>query len=143
MQTETKTRTIDEFIQDNNIGIRCDIVDANPNMNDPKWDATHYRVSINRGGFVDGPYREMETYFSQGKGHVNVPDLRDVLDCLASEAAGYENARTFEDWAEEYGYDTDSRKAERTYHAIQGQSVLLLRFLGRTLFDELLAIERL
>ena len=46
------------------------------------------------------------------------PDLASVLSCLASAAAGYNNARKFEDWASEYGYDTDSRKAERIYRQV-------------------------
>lgn len=44
------------------------------------------------------------------------PTKQDVLYCIASELQGIDCARNFEDWASNYGYDTDSRKAERIYH---------------------------
>lgn len=67
-----------------------------------------------------------------------VPTARDVLECLALDAAGYENARHFEDWADEYGYDTDSRSAEQTYRAVETQSVNLRAQLGQTAYEQLL-----
>lgn len=43
-----------------------------------------------------------------------LPDLADVLYSLVSDADVID-AGGFEDWASNYGYDTDSRKAEATY----------------------------
>jgi hypothetical protein len=45
-----------------------------------------------------------------------VPDSLDVLSCLVSESDAIDSP-TFEDWAGNFGYDTDSRKAESTYRA--------------------------
>lgn len=71
------------------------------------------------------------------------PTASDILDCLASDACGYDDARTFEDWASNYGYDTDSRKAESIYHTIGQQAKALRHFLGRD-YDTLIhKIERL
>lgn len=42
------------------------------------------------------------------------PELRDVLYSLVMDADVL-NSRDFEDWASSYGYDADSRKAERIY----------------------------
>lgn len=42
------------------------------------------------------------------------PTLTDVLYCLVLDAEAIEHP-TFEDWAAEFDYDTDSRKAESTY----------------------------
>lgn len=52
----------------------------------------------------------------QGTGITDDPDPAEVL---ASAAQDYADARglTFEDWAGNLGYDTDSRKAEKTYDA--------------------------
>lgn len=58
------------------------------------------------------------------------PKAEDVLDCIASDAAGFINARGFEDWASEYGYDTDSRKAEATYRAVEAETIALRKLLG-------------
>lgn len=42
------------------------------------------------------------------------PSVADVLYCLLGDAEALDYA-TFEEWAENYGYDTDSRKAESIY----------------------------
>jgi len=67
-----------------------------------------------------------------------VPDAAHVLDCLASDASSYENAQSFEDWASEFGYDTDSRKAERIYRIVKRQAEQLKRTLGDEAYQELL-----
>lgn len=72
------------------------------------------------------------------------PKLADVLDCVASDCAGFDNARSFEDWASEYGYDTDSRKAERTYSAVREQYMAMEAMLGRDALHALMFdVERL
>jgi hypothetical protein len=72
------------------------------------------------------------------------PDRPDeVLDVLASEAAGVENADGFEDWAGEYGYDTDSRRAEATYRECCQEAERLRRFLGEQYQAFLFDTERL
>lgn len=52
----------------------------------------------------------------QGTG---ITDDLEPAEVLASAARDYADARglTFEDWAGNLGYDTDSRKAEKTYDA--------------------------
>jgi hypothetical protein len=58
----------------------------------------------------------------------NEPD--NVLDCLLSDAAGIENAGSFEEWASEYDYDIDSRKAEAMYNEGVRDAARLRDFLG-------------
>ncbi len=53
------------------------------------------------------------------------PELADVLYSLVSDSDALDYP-TFEDWAENLGYDTDSRQAERTYRACL-ESALQLR----------------
>lgn len=55
----------------------------------------------------------------------------DVLHCLISDASSADN--TFEDWCADFGYDSDSRKAERTYKACQRIAVKLNKLLGSDL----------
>jgi hypothetical protein len=78
--------------------------------------------------------------FSKGSGHNGeAPTVAEVLDCLASDAAGIENARDFEDWCSEYGYDTDSRKNARAYRACKRQAIALNRIMGNDgLYERLL-----
>ncbi len=49
--------------------------------------------------------------------------------------------QTFEEWANEMGYDSDSRKSERIYRAVSEQTGRLREFLGfdeftRSVYDE-------
>ena len=120
-----------EFVARHNIKMACKRIDSNPHM--PDWnDANHYKCKLTMGR------KQMTVYFSQGYGISHEPEAADVLNCLADESAGVSNARSFEEWAEEYGYDTDSRKAEKTYKVCVKQAARLLSFLGEGLYNKLL-----
>lgn len=125
-------KSLNEFVKENKISIKVEWVDNNPNMADD-FKGDHWKVvlRINK--------RQFTTYFSKGYGHNGAePQVNEVLDCLASDAAGYDNARDFEDWASEYGYDTNSRKAEKIYNTIAKQAKKLEAFLGSDLYQKLL-----
>jgi hypothetical protein len=109
-------------------------VDRNPNMDLDGWSqtASHYKVRLRHKG------KTLTTYFSLGSAHTSEPELASVLSCLADDAAGAVNAQGFEDWCSEYGYDTDSRKAERTYNTIIRQAGKLESFLGPEAYSTLL-----
>lgn len=47
------------------------------------------------------------------------PSLPDVLYSLLSDGDGYFNRLSFEEWAGNYGYDEDSRTAERMFRECQ------------------------
>jgi hypothetical protein len=120
----TEEKTIADFIKENNLSMTVKRRKNNPNMLDSQ-DMDHWTCTISNG--TDS----FSVAFSMGRGHSGkVPELADVLDCLASDAAGYENAKNFDDWAGEYGYDTDSRKAEKIFKATEKQSAELRSFLG-------------
>ena len=135
-------KTLAQLIAEHGIRMTCEYADRNPNMStDGDWhlSASHWKCTFrNKAG------RRMTCYFSQGSAHVGEPKLSSVLDCLASDAAGIDNARGFEDWVSEYGYDTDSRKAERTYKVCEAQYAKLRQFMGSEYaFKELLfGVER-
>lgn len=57
-----------------------------------------------------------------------LPDLADVLACLATDAEAH--FATFEEWAGSFGYDPDSRKAEAIYRACLGIALKLRQGLG-------------
>jgi hypothetical protein len=123
-----------EYITMHGITMRADYADTNPNMPDPNMN--HYKCLFRSHG------RQMTVAFSTGSGWHRDPEASDVLECLASDAAGIENARSFEDWASEYGYDEDSRTAERIYKACERAATKLHRFLGDA-YDVLLwEVER-
>jgi hypothetical protein len=68
------------------------------------------------------------------------PTTFDAAYCILSDASGFENSRGFEDWAGDYGYDTDSRAAERIYLAVRRAHHNVKRLLGDD-FDDLIYMD--
>ena len=83
--------------------------------------------------------RSFKTEFKCGLGHVGKnrlyhtvpkpPTVADVLSSLCSDAQSADRT-TFEDWCSEFGYDTDSRRAEKIYHLCVETNAKLHAFLG-------------
>lgn len=126
--------TLKQVIKDR--GVRCEsIFGATENENFPEFDP--WTVTLRLGK------RSMTVPFFTGYGlrsrMKDGPSAADVLDCLLSDASSAD--QTFEDWAGDLGYDTDSRKAERTYAAVVRQTARLRVFLGEH-FEEFLQAER-
>lgn len=105
---------------------------------------------------ITGRHGSMTVEFSMGKGHATekskrlhplnpdfwplrskTPTLVDVLECLSLDASSVLNSPRFEDWCADYGYDTDSRKAEEIYRACQGQTGQLRQVVGGEALEEL------
>ena len=133
--------TLIEFINETDMVLTSEMVDHNPHM-DGSDIMDNYKIKL-RGKRLGGSTTRL--YFSKGTGHNGaVLTVGEVLDCMASDAAGIENANGFEDWCNEYGYDADSRKAEKVFKACERQARRLKRFLGSEYYEALLwNIERL
>jgi hypothetical protein len=84
--------------------------------------------------------RRMEIPFWQGLGHEKPPTLADVITCLAFDAQSA-SGQTFETWAEDLGYDTDSRKALHIFEEVRDQAARFQQLLGEALFDELCGLD--
>ncbi len=70
-----------------------------------RWECQHgYASAIGAPGPVRGTSKPL------------MPNPLDVLHSLVLDAATID-CRDFEEWASEFGYDTDSRRAEATYRA--------------------------
>jgi hypothetical protein len=123
---------INDFIKENHVRMEMAHWYENPNMIDSQ-NMDHWKCMLKCKG------HQMTVYFSQGYGHNGAcPNLKDVLDCLASDSVGVENAGSFEEWAREYGYDTDSRKAEAIFNTCKIQSTKLRALLGNDAYETLL-----
>ncbi|MGA9527144.1 MAG: hypothetical protein WBS24_03400 [Terriglobales bacterium] len=87
-----------------------------------EWPPTSWRVRL------DVEDRSFALDFHQGSAHRKPPTAATVLDCVLSDAqAGVE---TFEDFAAEMGYDSDSRKAEATWRACKDTALAVRVLLG-------------
>ena len=58
------------------------------------------------------------------------PTLADVMSSLVWDAQSVADGQTFEDFADEMGYDTDSREAERVYNGCRDEYFGLIRLAG-------------
>lgn len=118
--TETQL-TLAEFVAQNGIRMTARRVDSNPLMDDRDMD--HWRCTLTCGG------RRMSLTFSKGFGHHGErPSVSEVLSCLASDTSCLDE--DFDQWCGNYGYDTDSRKAWKTFQACTQQSMKLRVLLG-------------
>lgn len=110
------------------------LADSNPNMVPDDGDSmTHWRVTLHRGR------ARMTVYYSMGSAHAErEPTTQDVIDCIVSDAGSVDSARSFEEWARDLGYDSDSRSAHRTYAICKRQAERLQKFLGADHYAELM-----
>jgi len=70
------------------------------------------------------------------QGHAIKPALFDVLASLVLDASVL-NYASFEDWAGDHGYDSDSREAERTYKTCLQSALALRNAIGQANLDKL------
>jgi len=92
-------------------------------VDDSDWEHDKWVVTLHRGK------KSLKTKFHQGTGHaMAAPSLPTVLSSLVSDAdAGSES---FEDFCGSFGYDEDSRKAEKIWKACKKIAPQIKRFLG-------------
>lgn len=129
--------TTKQFVNKHGITATSEYTDYNKLMGDTPMN--HYKVTLHRQT-ADGRPKRMTLTFSKGMGLQGEPTATEVLECLVMDARGLEYTPDFEDWAGDYGYDTDSRQAEKVYKAVNWQTLKLKRFLGGY-FDEALKTE--
>lgn len=123
-----------EFIEEQGVTMTAERTSENPNMDD-SLSMDHWRCVLKRG------HERMTLTFSMGHGfNGEPPTVSDVLPGVQSDTASVENANGFEDWCDNYGYDPDSRRAERIYKACERQAKALKRFMGE-IFDEFMDCE--
>lgn len=129
-------KTIDEFIQSYGITLEAKEI---PERTDVDWkDGTHWEVTLK------SPRGELKTSYSMGSAHNGkTPELREVLDSLGMDISGISET-PFETWCQEFGYNTDSIKALKTYNACKLISRQMYHLVGRQGRNELLNnVERL
>ena len=137
---EVEQLSLADFIARENVTMKCREVDTRPD-DLMQESATHWRCVLNAGRTMphfagqsmnvervgDKPCK-MVIYFSQGSAHTGPPTLADVLDCCASDYT----TGTFNDFCSDFGYDSDSRAAEKVYRACVSQSRRLRHLFGET-----------
>lgn len=133
------------------LGLTLTATQISARTDETYWDrnAYHFHVTILNGS------RTMAIEYSQGAAHVDTkltrnrseyrvprkPRIADVIDSLRSDAIGAD--QSFEGWCADLDYDSDSRRAERIYHACVRTRARLVQLLGREGFARLMRAEGL
>jgi hypothetical protein len=104
-------------------------VEKNPNIK---------REYTTNGSPLAGNYRVTEKYLNKFCKVVKgtPPSEYSILACLTKYNPG-----TFEDFCSEFGYDTDSRKAEKTYQAVVKEYLELTSLFNEAEIEELQEIN--
>ncbi len=127
-------QTLKKFLEGSDVSMRCRELPPNgyaePEVAEP-WAAKHYLCEL-RGSNGARPIRTVIGSDDRP------PDIVEVLDTLAAEAAVAEEAGSFDAWAYRLGYDPDSRTGERAYRSERRRGRLLLRLLGEDAYRRLL-----
>ena len=117
-----------DFLKSVNASIKMEYLEHRPYFPDENASRDVYRVRIRRKG--------KQFTFTFGTNLLgDKPTAYDILACLTKYDPG-----TFEDFSSDYGYDEDSRKAERIYKAVVKEWLNVERVFGDCL-DELREIQ--
>lgn len=131
--TEPVTVTLASLAE--KVSATCEHVGVGRMHEDDKNVMHHWKVSLRFEG------RRLTVDFWQGLGNKDAPKAADVLECLLSDVTSYEYAGSFKSFAEEFGFDGDSRKAERIYKVCGKMAPKLRKLLGES-FDAFSRAER-
>jgi len=96
--------------------VKTKLVGYDKYFEDDKEPRNIYEVRIKRGNRSIG-FRFGDSIANTQEG--NEPDLYSVLSTISLE---YEAPATFEDFCSEFGYDRDSRKAEKSFKGLKRMS---------------------
>lgn len=91
---------------------------------------SHWKVTLKHKG------HQLTVPFSMGQAHGASPSLHNVVGCLISDSLSVEDV-DFEDWAENLGFDADSKSAKKAYKACVRMRERLIDFFGDDAFNAL------
>ena len=139
-ESEDNAVTIHEFIEKHNVRFTsiCP-ADSNPNNETPIKGQHHWHLTISVGNRPN----DIELFFSNSVANgTAAPAIEEVLDGLVIDAGAGD--LTFEEFCSELGYDTDSRRAEKTWRACRKVGRQTYKAFGSELFRVIQAeVERL
>ena len=131
------TEKADKFLEAHGLKFKAVYLEHGPHFDDDEKRGVSrdiWRLSLRRGN------KGFSVHFGNSESasdHGNTPPRSyDLLTCLTKYDPG-----TFEDFCGDYGYDTDSRKAEKTYKAVKREWAKVSQFFTAEELDELREIN--
>jgi hypothetical protein len=160
--TKLEPATIKELLASNNIestirflGYEREESPASEYRSASAFYRARYEVTIKNGkraeafsyfcGHSSAPeFARMNAYETDQRRKKNLPKLEGVVWSLAQDASFFANNdalyATYENFADEYGYDRDSRKGVSVYEACRANGMRIRELLGRECFAHLMAL---
>ena len=117
-----------DFLQKTGATLKADLLGNFPYFDSDKESRDVYQITITRGGRKPWTFRFGQSI--RNSDGVTKPTAYDVLSCVQRYDIG-----TFDDFCSDFGYDTDSRKAEKTYFAVQREVSECQRIFGDSMED--------
>jgi hypothetical protein len=127
-------QTLERFMKAGQVAMRCQEVAINGETTDESMsprDPHQYACEL----YASGGDRRVTAIIGSDNGP---PDLSEVLDAVAAEAAVADEARSYEQWALAMGFDPDSRHDERVFRTVRRRARLLRQLLGDDRYEQLL-----
>jgi hypothetical protein len=123
----------EKFLRDTGTKLTLKCVGYRPYFSDEKESRDVYKFTIKTArGQYTGTFGQ--SIACQGE----EPRAYDILSCIGADAYSPD---TFEDFCAEFGYDTDSRKAEKIFHTVQKEVAGLRRIFTDKQIEQLSAIQ--
>jgi len=106
--------------------LKSEWVGTRPDNEYSQWhtDANHYKCVIRFEG------KQYTFYYSMGPTHTSEPTITECLYSMSVDSRPHLENQSFEQFADEFGYDEDSRRGERIYKACLKQGEAMKRLLG-------------
>lgn len=120
-----------------NVRIECTYGETDPKF-EPDWDDKWVQQASHYACILRYAHKKATFYMIMGCAHTNEPTAADVISCVASNAQALD--LTFPEWCREFGYDSDSRKAERIYKRCRQTGAKMRKLLGAD-FDKFARAE--
>lgn len=128
-------QTVEEWCKENGVRMTVSRITSRPDRVASDWDkkASHWLCEFHAADSTLATYYSQgsgHTFYKHGQTHVKTPTISDVLGCLLMDASEFvDSAPSFEEWAGNYGYDTDSISALRIYESCKEMAAKLDKFL--------------
>ena len=136
-----------DFLKSTNTEFKAEFLRNGKYFSDDKEERDIYKITLKRGqreySFEFGQSIAESVYMNKNRGYMNknmnknrtTPTSYDVLTCLTKYDPG-----TLEDFCAEFGYDVDSKKAEKTYLAVKNEYLNLIRLFTDSEIEQLAKI---
>ena len=130
------TDQADNFLVKHNLKLRAVFLERDLFFSGDKEERDIYTLTLVR---TVKPGKRFSVKFGQsirGSENGDIPTAYELLACLTKSDPG-----DFQNFCDDFGYDLDSRQAEKTFKSVKREWLKVSRFFSPTEIDELLEVQ--